>query len=439
MPYEKVGKNDPVCIADEVPFDIPNSWEWVRLGSIGETNIGLTYKPSDKVDEGKGIAVLRSNNIQKGKMDYSDLIYVSCNVPERAMINKGDILICARNGSRTLVGKSAIVDINGMAFGAFMAKYTSMLSGLLNKYVLTFIESPVFRRQLDGVKTETINQITQDMLKEQLIPMPPLGEQQRIIRKLEEIMPHIEKYEVAYSETAILNNEFPELLKKSILQKAVQGKLVPQNENDEPASVLLERIRAEKQALIKAGKIKKDKNESVIFRRDNSHYEKLNGIERCIDDEIPFEVPESWTWCRATSLLTISSGDGLTSQEMDNGMYPVFGGNGITGYHSKYNVTEPTLVVGRVGFYCGSTHITPSLAWVTDNAFITMFDRKNIDIYWLKLFLDSAELRKRSSSTAQPVISGKTVYPLLIPLPPLEEQHRIVSAYNSLVPFIEQL
>lgn len=159
LPYEKVGKNEPVCIADEVPFDIPDSWEWVRLGSIGETNIGLTYRPSDKTDV-NGTLVLRSSNIQDGNMDYSDCVYVSCAVPDRAMIDAGDILICARNGSRSLVGKCAIVDRNGMAFGAFMAKFCS----LFNPYVKVFIDSPVFRKQLDGVKTETINQITQDML-----------------------------------------------------------------------------------------------------------------------------------------------------------------------------------------------------------------------------------------------------------------------------------
>ena len=166
IPYEKVGKNEPVSIADEVPFEIPESWEWVRLGNIGETNIGLTYKPSDKTDFG-GILVLRSSNIQKDKMDYTDTVYVSCDVPERAMIHKGDILICARNGSRALVGKSAIVDKDGMAFGAFMAKYSSNC----NEYVKLFIDSPVFRRQLEGVKTETINQITQDMLKSQLLSL----------------------------------------------------------------------------------------------------------------------------------------------------------------------------------------------------------------------------------------------------------------------------
>ena len=158
------------------------------MGSIGETNIGLTYKPCDKVNEKSGTAVLRSNNIQNGKMNYSDMVYVSCNVPERAKIGKRRILICARNGSRSLVGKSAIVDMDGMAFGAFMAKYTSLLSGILNPYILTFLESPVFRSQLDGVKTETINQITQDMLKNQLIPIPPLEEQLRIVSKTEELL-----------------------------------------------------------------------------------------------------------------------------------------------------------------------------------------------------------------------------------------------------------
>ena len=127
--------------------------------------------------------MLRSSNIQAGQMSYEDIVKVSCNVPERAMICKGDILICARNGSRALVGKSAIVDRDGMAFGAFMAKYKSPF----NPYVQLFIESPVFRGQLDGVKTETINQITQDMLKTQLCPIPPLEEQNRIVARVREL------------------------------------------------------------------------------------------------------------------------------------------------------------------------------------------------------------------------------------------------------------
>lgn len=169
------------CIDEELPFEIPESWVWVRLGCIGETNIGLTYKPSDISTT--GTRVLRSNNIQNGQMDYSELLYVSSAVPNRAFACKGDILICARNGSRALVGKSAIVDADGMAFGAFMAIFRSRC----NPYIQMFINSYLFREQLEGATTTTINQITQKMLKKQLCPLPPLNEQNRIVAKIEEL------------------------------------------------------------------------------------------------------------------------------------------------------------------------------------------------------------------------------------------------------------
>ena len=183
--YEKIGL-ETKDITEEIPFEIPESWSWCRLGSIGDTNIGLTYKPTD-VSE-KGIPVLRSNNIQDSKINYSQLIYVNCDVPQRAMLKKGDILICARNGSRSLVGKSAIVREDGMAFGAFMAKFSS----ICNPYVQIYISSPLFRAKLNSVKTETINQITQDNLKQTMIPLPPLSEQQRIVEKVEKLNKYIE-------------------------------------------------------------------------------------------------------------------------------------------------------------------------------------------------------------------------------------------------------
>lgn len=172
---------------DDIPFDIPESWKWVRMGEIGESNIGLTYKPTDKSPD--GVIVLRSSNIQNGRMDYADIVKVQCDIPERSMISKGDLLICARNGSRSLVGKTALVDTDGMAFGAFMAKFCSSI----NPYIYYFLQSPVFRGQLDGVKTETINQITQDMLKNQIMPLPPLEEQHRIVAKIEELLPYCDR------------------------------------------------------------------------------------------------------------------------------------------------------------------------------------------------------------------------------------------------------
>ena len=432
-PYEKIG-DEVRSLADEVPFDIPDSWEWVRLGSIGETNIGLTYKPSDVTSD--GIPVLRSNNIQNGQTDYSELLYVSCAVPERAYAHKGDILICARNGSRALVGKSAIVDADGMAFGAFMAIFRSPC----NPYIHLFINSYLFRGQLEGATTTTINQVTQEMLKRQLCPLPPIQEQLRIVQKYTELQPLIAAYSNAYEKAQILSTAFPEALKKSILQEAVQGKLVPQDPSDEPAEALLERIRAEKQRLIKEGKIKKDKHESLIFRRDNSHYEKLDGVERCIDEELPFEIPESWAWVRLGTILSVSSGDSLTGAQMNSaGSIPVYGGNGIAGTHDKWNVCHRTLVIGRVGYYCGAAHITESFAWVTDNAFITHFNKELLQMKWLKFLIDYLEPRKRASSTAQPVISGKLLYPMLVPLPPLAEQHRIVQRIEELLPLVKGL
>ena len=167
---------------------------------------------------------------------------------------------------------------------------------VLPEYLYYYFANPtvqsVIEDQADGTTKQ--KELATSTIKAYLTPIPPLDEQRRILTKLSEVLPVVKSYEAVYDETAAMQEAFPERLKKSILQEAVQGKLVPQDPSDEPAEDLLDRIRAEKQRLIKEGKIKKDKHESVIFRRDNSHYEKLDGVERCIDDELPFEIPENW-------------------------------------------------------------------------------------------------------------------------------------------------
>ena len=462
LPYEKIGKNEPVCIADEIPFEIPDGWEWVRLGSIGETNIGLTYKPSDKVNDKSGTAVLRSNNIQNGKMEYSDIVYVSCSVPERAMIGKGDILICARNGSRALVGKSAIVDVDGMAFGAFMAKYTSLLSGILNPYILTFIESPMFRGQLDGVKTETINQITQNMIKEHLVPIPPLAEQIRINKKLNELMLYIKKYDVAYSEITKLNGDFPDILKKSILQEAIQGKLVPQNPNDEPASILLERIRTEKEQLIQEGKLKRDKHESVIFRRDNSQYEKLDGIERCIDDEIPFEIPDTWTFVRLQTICKkITDGEHKTPKRVTDycGFFLLSARNIQNGYISLNDVdyvdkaeylniskrcspVKNDILIscsGSVGRCC-TVDDDNNYVMVRSAAMISPIQcNSKYIMYAIQSPMVQKQIFKKIKQAVQANLFQGAIRELLIPVPTLKEQFRIVNQIETILPTLKKL
>ena len=452
LPYEKVGKNEPVCIADEIPFEIPDSWEWVRLGSIGETNIGLTYKPTDVCNS--GIGVLRSNNIQNGMMDYSDLIYVSCDVPTRAMAQKGDILICARNGSRALVGKSAIVDRDGMAFGAFMAIFRS----ICNPYIQLFINSYLFRGQLDGATTTTINQVTQSMLRRQLCPLPPLEEQKRIVEKYKELSPLIIKYEKVYTSTTKLQNNFPAQLRRSILQWAVQGKLVPQDPSDEPAEVLLERIRAEKQKLIKEGKIKKNKHESIIFRRDNSHYEKRGSDEVCIDEEIPFEIPTGWNWSRLGTCLDVRDGTHDTPRYVAEGVPLVTSKNLSNG---KINFTTAKLISredsqvinqrskvesGDIMYAMIGSIGNPVLYQGNDEFSIknmALFKRvsNGMDmeyVYWF-LVLVQEDMKKAASGGVQSFVSLGYLRNYLIPVPPIAEQKRICSTIGQIIPLLAGL
>ena len=454
LPYEKVGKNEPVCIADEIPFEIPDTWEWVRLGNIGETNIGLTYKPADVCNS--GIGVLRSNNIQNGMMDYSDLIYVSCDVPIRAMAQKGDILICARNGSRALVGKSAIVDRDGMAFGAFMAIFRS----ICNPYIQLFINSYLFRGQLDGATTTTINQVTQSMLRKQLCPLPPLEEQKRIVEKYNELLPLITKYEKVYTSATKLQNDFPIQLRRSILQWAVQGKLVPQDPSDEPAEKLLERIREEKQRLVKEGKIKKDKHESIIFRRDNSHYEKLDGIECCIDDEIPFEIPDSWVWERWGN-ISQSIQYGYNAPAKDYGRIKMIRISDIQDNSvlwetvpycdikeneiSTYLLQPNDILFARTGGTVGKSYLVqevPEEAIYAGYLIRTRYSQWLCPQY-LKFFMESelywSQLRNGTIATAQPNCNGKTLGKMLLPIPPLSEQYRIFEKVNALFDYCNSI
>ena len=453
-PYEKIG-DEVRSLADEVPFDIPDSWEWVRLGNIGETNIGLTYKPSDVTSD--GVPVLRSNNIQNGQIDYSELLYVSCAVPERAYAHKGDILICARNGSRALVGKSAIVDADGMAFGAFMAIYRSSC----NPYIQLFINSYLFRGQLEGATTTTINQVTQEMLKRQLCPLPPIQEQLRIVQKYTELQPLIAAYSNAYDKAQILITAFPEALKKSILQEAVQGKLVPQDPSDEPAEALLKRIRAEKQRLIKEGKIKKEKHESVIFRRDNSHYEKRGSEEVCIDDEIPFEIPESWAWARLSSFGVFSSGKtpSMSNPQFWNGNVPWVTSKDMKRpviTDSEMHISE--LAAATMQLYPAGTLLLVARSGIlkrllplcklgidsTINQDIKAFSLYDIKLsewlfYGIKAFEPFILKELVKSVTTVESLKFDEFSAMLIPVPPLSEQRRIIVAIKAAINLLTPL
>ena len=149
-------------------------------------------------------------------------------------------------------------------------------------------------------------------------------------------------------------------------------------------------------------------------------------------------LPTGWVGCRFGTILRISSGDGLTSKDMMDGDIPVYGGNGVNGHHDKCNVTKSTIVIGRVGYYCGSIHVTPEKAWVTDNAFIATFDESSMSLPFLQWLLKATDLRERDNATAQPVISGTKVYPIVLGIPPLAEQRRIVAKVDQLMALVDQ-
>ena len=431
-PYEKIG-DEVRSLA--IPFDIPDGWVWIHPTDIGYFGSGKTptpdqlskfgtvpyFKVADMNAAGNEIVLCNSNSFLK----FPDSM---------KLFSKGAVVYPKNGGAvftnkKRILGQDSLVDLNTGSYTPF--------SQMDEKFFYYLFSTVDFQKYYKGTALPTVDM---DAVQEIVWALPPLAEQKRIVTAIELSLPLIDKYEETHSQLSRLQNSFPEALKKSILQEAVQGKLVPQDPSDEPAEALLGRIRAEKQRLIKEGKIKKDKHESVIFRRDNSHYEKLGGVERCIDDELPFEIPETWAWVRIGTILSVSSGDSLTVAQMNSaGSIPVYGGNGIAGTHDKWNVCHRTLVIGRVGYYCGATHITEPFAWVTDNAFITHFDEELLQMKWLKFLIDYLEPRKRASSTAQPVISGKLLYPMLVPIPPLNEQHRIVQRIEELLLLVKEL
>ena len=443
MPSEKIGRNEPVCIADEVPFEIPESWEWVRLGKI-VYNRGQ-MKPIDDfcyIDIG-------SIDNKNQKLNDKELIITADKAPSRArkIVAIGDILYST---VRPYLHNMCIVNrtfshqpIASTGFAALTCH-----TGFYNKFLFYYLMSPDFdayANSTDNAKGVAYPAINDAKLYRALIPVPPEEEQKRIIKRLKKVLPYVDTYSTTYSETESLNNAFPDRIKKSILQEAVQGKLVPQNPSDEPASVLLERIRAEKQKLIAEGKIKKDKHESVIFRRDNSHYEKLDGIERCIDDEIPFEIPESWEWTRLGQIISLLSGTDFKPEEYNdkcNGIPYITGASSLSENGVLINrwTEMPKIIVnyGDILLVCKGSGYGKTVICDIEKAHIArqiMAIKKfsTLDMLYIRLFLQANFNQIKSKGQGViPGIDRNSVMNMLFPIPPLAEQKRIVEKQREL-------
>lgn len=421
---KKIKKSKPLpeITDEEKPFDIPENWEWVRLMDLCANIVDCPHSTPKYFSNNTGYYAIDTNVIDSNG-EITGWRYVSqesyLQRISRLTPEQGDIVL-TREGS---IGRAAILPSDKkICLGQRVmllrpSSYTNI------KFIKIILMAPNTLTRLTekqkGLGAKHIN--VSDVCKI-ILPLPPLAEQHRIVAKIEEFQPDIDAYDKAQTKLQAIEQRFPDDMKKSLLQYAIEGKLVPQRKEEGTAKDLLAKIRAEKARLVKEKKIKKSKPLPAIT-----------------DDEKPFDIPDSWEWVRLGEIIRISSGDGLSSRNMVKGDIPVFGGNGITGYHNKANVYKETIVIGRVGYYCGSVHVTPSQAWITDNAFITQYSEKYIDRDYLVLMLRFMNLGRSNNATAQPVVSGKKIYPRLFPLPPLAEQRRIVAKLEELLPLCQQL
>ena len=464
MPYEKLGKNAPVCIVDEVPFEIPESWEWVTLKQIAVTALGKTLDKSKNIGEYR--PYLCSINVYWTGIDLSTVKQARFEDSElsKYQLNKGDLLICEGGD----VGRSAVWDRDEEMYYQNALHRVRFYGNIEPRFFQLLMESYKGAKILDNYsKGMTIKHLVQNSLNSIYFPLPPLAEQRRIVEKIKQLTPYLKKYGSVETTLSNLNLAFPDDLKKSILQYAVQGKLVPQDPADEPASVLLGRIRAEKEQLIKAGKIKRDKHESVIFRRDNSYYERVDGIERCIDDEIPFEIPENWEVVRLQNIGEYRKGPFGSS--LTKSMFVPKSKSSIKVYEQKnaiqkdctlgtyyipmeyynekmkgFTVLPNDIIVSCAGTI-GETYILPSSAeiGIINQALMRMRITSQINVDYFLIYFDymvKETARESSKGSAIKNIPPFDIFKkIILPLPPLKEQKRIVQEVHTIQSLISSL
>ena len=439
--YEKVGKKgEEVCIDDEIPFEVPNNWELVRLGSI-------TRLINEKIMEGPSYPYLQVKYLR----GESDAEFRN----KGRFIKKGTIIILVDGNA----GDVFKVPVDGYMGSTFRILYIP--SVLCEKYILYFIESfkTLLRSSRVGIAIPHLNK---DVFNNLIIGIPPIGEQIRIVNQLGFLENYLNRYDILEQELSRLNIEFPDKIKDSVLQEAIQGKLVHQDSNDEPASVLLERIKEEKEQLIKEKKIKRNKKESFIFKENNHFYEKVGKNKPvCIDNEIPFEIPNIWGWTRIKNISEfVTKGttprggkeayknEGIKFLRVEN-----IGKNGeilldnikYVSEDTHYNflkrsiLKENDLLISIAGAL-GRTAIVPKCALPLNTnqavSFVRWINANLIFVPYIEKVINSPEIQKsllkQSKITAIPNLTLEIIRECIVPIPPLEEQKRIVEKIDEI-------
>ncbi len=456
--YEKIG-SEIKDITDEIPFEIPENWEWVRLGNISNINGGFAFKSTKYVPN--GVRVIRISDFDELGIKNKNIVRYSFSqelLPYE--LEKNNIILAMTGGT---VGKSYLVEhLDEPMYVNQRVATIKILNPLEIKYINTVILSDITQKIIKYSKNSTNDNISMDTIKGFLFPLPPLSEQGRIVKKIEELEPFIEEYGKTEVELTALNSNFPEQIKKSILQYAIQGKLVEQDPNDEPASVLLEKIKAEKQELIKQGKIKKDKQESYIFKgADNRHYEKIGSETKDITDEIPFEIPESWSWCRLNTICQINPRNAV-NDDVEASFIPM---NMIQdGFHNKHTFIIKKWKEIKSGFThfmnndIGIAKITPCFENRKSVIFTNLINGVGSGTTELHILRPYSEIlpeyilllcktehfivngvKNFTGTAGQQRINSQFVKEFLCPLPPLNEQKKIINKVSKMFEIIENL
>ena len=435
------------CIASEVPFEeLPEGWCWSRLSNVASIQLG---KMLDKQkNQGDLAPYLGNANVQWGRFDLANVKTMPMDEMDRAKyaLSDGDLIVCEGG----VPGRCAIWASNETmhyqkALHRIRCSKRLLLNTYCELYICFIVQSHVWDSCFTGT---TIKHLPAQTLSSWLLPLPPLAEQRRIVEWVDELMPLVEEYGGLEDAREALDAALPGRLRKSVLQLAVQGGLVPQDPADEPAGVLLERIRGQRRQLVAEGKMRAPKGgESIIFAgSDGRRYEKrvdARGRESepvCIEDEVPFEIPEGWEWARLGSVFSMQAGKNIKASllsdiQTENTPYPCFGGNGIRGFVAKPNASGDYPIIGRQGALCGNVRRASGDFYATEHAVI-VHCFLNADIAWACLFLSALNLNQYATSTAQPGLAISKISEVLIPIPPLAEQHRIVDHFVMLEPLV---
>ena len=451
--YEKIGKNgEPKCIDEEIPFEIPENWEWCRLNFIGNWKAGATPKKSNPDYYLNGtIPWLKTGDLNNGFINDVPEKITELALKENSLrVNPAGSVLIAMYGAT--IGKIGLLNINSTTNQACCACIP--FKGTYNKYLFYFLmsQNKNFNKMAEGGAQPNISRTK---IINYLIPLPPLNEQKKIVKKIDELIPYIENFDSLEEKLDKLNSEFPDKLKESILQEAIQGKLVPQDPDDEPASVLLEKIQKEKERLIKEKKIKRNNKESFIYKENNHFYEKIgkNGEPKCIDEKLPFKIPENWEWVKLNTVVKLL-GDGIhgTPKYDGNGDYYFINGNNLNNgkivfkdntkkinyeeyLKHKRKLTENTVLVsingtiGNVAFYNDEKIILGKSA-----CYFNLFE--DIYKYYIKILIESEYFikyaLKSATGTTIKNVSLKAMKNWLIPIPPINEQKEIVNKLEEL-------